>query len=131
MLSDPLSLKKADETAVSYTVSGYAPNGAGSTRVMIGSTPSEPMKLVIKQQVSGVGSQAVRRTLVSFDDVVLDASNVPSHVVTNLSIALPLNNVATADMVKDQLRKLIDLIATTGTVALDGTNLDALLIGQS
>lgn len=132
-LGDPLVLKDSAGTDHNFDLVGQTTLKDGtnqSTRVDRVSTPSEPVTLVIKQNITGKGLSRVRRTLVQITIVAISATTgLPSQWTQNFSFVYPLNGEISNTEVYNAIAWLGDLLG--GAVTVDTTKVGYLLQGQN
>jgi hypothetical protein len=134
-LGDPLVLK--DSALVDHnfdvTSSTVKPDGTvESIRVDRASAAATPVNLRVSQRITGKGLARVRRTLVGYTKVKINAtSSVQSQLGINLTWVYPLNGDVTATDLYDGLCHLADLVLSTGSLAVDTTKVGYLLQGQT
>lgn len=97
--------------------------------------PNLPHRLVISHQELKPNSvDARRRSLVSIRKTVLGVSGVPRTHTANLTVDIPIGDIANVDDVKNVIAELLSFCSTTGagtTVLFDctGNGADALVKG--
>lgn len=132
-LGDPLVLKDNSAADHNFDLQSNIQLKDGtiqSTRVDRASSASEPVNLVIKQSITGKGSARVRRTLLQFTALKINATTGLSSVYTqNFSFVYPLNGDVTLATVYDAIAWLGDLLG--GAVTVDTTKVGYLIQGQS
>lgn len=135
-LADPIVLK--DNAGVDTTfgiqqviAAATAGDPSGTIRVDAASDVSQPRTLTIKHQVTGKGSSRVLRSLLSVSEDVTTETGTSSRMVFSASWVFPLNGSFIADDLKHNIAIIGDLLFTTGSLAVDGTKVTALLQRQS
>jgi len=134
-LGDPLVLVDAAAVSHNFDVTSQAvkPDGTiESIRVDRASAAATPTNLRISQKITGKGNARVRRTLVGFTQVKINATTgVTSQMVSNLTWVFPLNSDFSQSDLNNALMILADVILSAGTASVDTTKVGYLLQGQT
>lgn len=93
-----------------------------------GELPNLPHRLTISHTESGVGVNAVRRSLVRVDKTIAGVNGEPVTISKYTVDVIPIGNIANYTEVTNVNANLLGFIATTGaatTVLFDGTGYGA------
>lgn len=146
MLDSTITLVKSDNsTTVDFKeVAYYNPNlGTGKQsnrkdkktveRIRVSGSTTSPDRdsLRIAHEDRKISNHQGHNVVVSRETAVDDASGVMHSCITSFSITHDPDAVITKTMIYDQIRQIIDLVSTTGTVVIDTAKVDSLLLGEA
>lgn len=127
MLANTLNTNEIKDSAgaeVEFT--RLSTQGRTTIFAKVGETPSQPYRLSIAHQETGVGFKKRRRSVVRFDKTIISpVDNVTPVTVTAYTVVdIPVGALTTSTPIADVLANLNSFNSTTGaatTVLFDGT----------
>lgn len=127
-------VKNAAGTEVEFL--GTGPDGRTRSFIQLNENPSQPHRIKVQHQETGVGMKRVRRSNIRIDKTTISTVDSLTPVTHTMSVTLsfPVGAMVSADVAKDVVAELISFLATTGagtTVLFDctGYGADALVNG--
>jgi hypothetical protein len=127
-------VKNAAGTEVQFL--GTGPEGRSRTFIQENENPSQPHRIKVQHQETGVGMKKVRRSNIRVDKVSISTvdSLTPITHTASLTISSPVGAIISQDVMKDVLAELMSLVASQGattTILYDcsGYGADALVNG--
>lgn len=131
MFASDLVLDDADGTDVTYRLRSQ--DATGSVRIDTATDLRAPGLLTIRHSVTGKGSDAIDRHLVSLTRNIVDATGKLNVLTVNFTLAVPRNSAVTNQIVYDAVANMLDFLSDGAlTTALSDTDaIQSLLRGES